>query len=172
MPKDRFPVNLADPKDIQEKLPQISQLLDAKRKELAALTTQVELLARLVGNNPPPVRERTGKDILLEAALRGRKAAPAQERAVQALERAGRPMGPTSLYNFMIEQGMEVPENANTLGANLWAAAKAGRIVKAPNGVYAPLGAPTDRPLTDYDAAAANGLPVPAKLPTEVEAGP
>ena len=53
---------------------------------------------------------------------------------MQALEKAGRPMGPTSLYNFMVEQGMDLPDNANALGANLWAAAKAGRIVKTPNG--------------------------------------
>jgi len=163
MPKERLPINVLDPKDVAAKMPQIKELLAAKREELEALTEQVAFLERVVG--PAVAPERRAKRSLPAGSLvkvRNQKIAPAQDRAVQALEKAGRPMGPTSLYNFMVEQGMDLPDNANALGANLWAAAKAGRIVKTPNGVYAALGAPTDRPLTDYDAAAENGFPVPS----------
>ena len=165
MAKDRFPLNVLDPKDVAAKMPQLRELLDAKRQELDALTAQVAFLARIVGPDAAP--EQPISTIVTvpgggRVHVRGRKVAPAQDRAVQALEKAGRPMGPTSLYNFMIEQGMDVPDSANALGANLWAAAKAGRIGKTPNGVYVPPGFPTDRPLTDYDFAGENGFPTPS----------
>ena len=167
MAKDRFPLNVLDPKDVEAKMPQLKELLAAKRQELEALAAQVAFLARIVGPDAQPEQRASVAVASVSggggATARGRKTAPAQDRAVQALERAGRPMGPTSLYKFMLaEGGDDLPIDANTLGSNLWAAAKAGRIVKAPNGVYAPLGTPTDRPLTDYDFAAENGFPVPS----------
>jgi len=64
---------------------------------------------------------------------------------VQALELASRALGgtavgPTSLYRFMEERGIDVPKDAGLLGTNLWDAWKAGRIMRAaPNGVYTPL---------------------------------
>jgi hypothetical protein len=36
----------------------------------------------------------------------------------------------------MLAAGMDVPKDANAIGSNLWSAWKAGRIMKAPNGVY------------------------------------
>jgi len=165
MPRDRFPVNVLDPKDVEAKMPQLRELLATKRQEQKALNEQVALLERIVGPDAaaPAQRKLSGAEVLAAGMLKARKAAPAQDRAVQALERAGRPMGPTSLYKFMLAEGGDnMPIDANTLGSNLWAAAKAGRIVKAPNGVYAPLGFPTDRPLTDYDFAGENGFPVPS----------
>ncbi len=83
-------------------------------------------------------------------------------------------MGPASLFRFMEAQGMDRPKSVAALNAILWAAAKAGRVVKAPNGVYAPPGFPTDRPLTDYDEAARKGFPVPAAHPsaTDQQASP
>jgi hypothetical protein len=176
MPRDRFALNVLDPQDVEAKMPQLRELLDAKRQELEALSAQVAFLARVVGPTdaqteqpspaatpveivPHPARAVSGAGL----TLRTGRVAPAQDRAVQALERAGRPMGPTSLYKFMLaEGGDDLPGDANTLGSNLYAAAKAGRIVKAPNGVYAPLGFPADRPLTDYDFAGENGFPVPS----------
>jgi hypothetical protein len=65
----------------------------------------------------------------------------------------------------MVERGMEVPKDAGVLGTNLWDAWKAGRIMKAPNGVYTPLdgsgNTEWDRPLTDYYYAAEQGFPIP-----------
>lgn len=173
MAKDRVPVNLADPKDIRAKMPDIKKLLANAKQELDALKEQVEMLTRIVGEEPaaPVSVEVSGGG---SATVSGRKtpkpkgspkAAPAQDRAIRALERAGRPMGPASLFRFMEAEGIEMPATLNRLNATLWAAAKAGRVVKAPNGVYAPLGTPTDRPLTNYDAARANGMPVPGRLP-------
>jgi hypothetical protein len=175
MAKDRVPVNLADPKDIRAKMPEIKRILAAARQELDALKEQVEVLARIVGEPSASAQvAESGSDS--DSALikpgrkapkrpRPQKAAPSQERAVRALEKAGRPMGPASLFRFMEAEGMDRPQSVSALNAVLWAASKAGRVVKTPNGIYAPPGFPTDRPLTDYDAAAANGMPVPARLP-------
>lgn len=73
-------------------------------------------------------------------------------------------MGPASLFGYMEKEGMQRPASVAALGSLLWSAEKAGRIGKTPNGVYVPPGFPTDRPLTDYDAAAANGMPVPGQV--------
>ncbi len=74
-------------------------------------------------------------------------------------------MSPKSLYKFMVTSGLDAPKDANVLGANLWDAWKAGRIMRAPNGVYTPLDGTGrtewDRPLTDYYYAAELGLPAP-----------
>jgi hypothetical protein len=174
MAKDRVPVNLADPKDIRAKMPEIKRILAAARQELDALKEQVEVLTRIVGEpsaSAEVAESGSGSDSAPTASdqkapkrPRPQKAAPSQERAVRALERAGRPMGPASLYRFMEAEGMDRPQSVSALNAVLWAASKAGRVVKAPNGVYAPPGFPTDRPLTDYDEAAQKGFPVPASL--------
>ncbi len=70
---------------------------------------------------------------------------------------------------FMVEQGMEVPNDAGVLGTNLWDAWKAGRIMRAPNGVYTPLDGSGktewDRPFTDYYYAAEQGFPTPGSWP-------
>jgi len=165
-------INLADPADIRAKRAEIKQLYAEKRRELKtttdalkALQEQVDLLARLVGDSSS---KRT-----YVARTRAGQNAPGQDRAVAALERANRPMGPTSLHKFMLAEGMDAPKDANTLGSNLWQAWRAGRIMKAPNGVYTPLDATGrtewDRPLTDYDWAAENMLdaPQPAVAPQE-----
>jgi hypothetical protein len=103
---------------------------------------------------------------------RRRRAAPAQDRAVQALEQAsvalaGTAVGPTSLYKFMLNKGLDAPKDATVLGTNLWDAWQAGRIRRAPNGVYLPLDGTgkteVDYPLTDYYYASEQGLPVPAR---------
>jgi hypothetical protein len=152
-------IDLADPADIRAKRAEIKRLYSEKRKELKAaeesvksLEEQVDLLARLTGDSPG----RRGMTVRVRT--RAGQNAPGQDRAVAALERANRPMGPTSLHRFMIAEGMDAPKDANTLGSNLWQAWKAGRIMKAPNGVYTPLDdsgrTEWDRPLTDYDWAA------------------
>ncbi len=149
MVKD-LPVNLGDPKDIHEKMPQIRELLvearDAQatlREQLNAQHEQVALLERIVGEPVPASGADQGK-----AKAKGRKTekpsarkvAPSQEHAVGALERAGRPMGPADLFRFMESHGMEMPTSVGALNARLWAAAKAGRVVKRPDNTYAPTG--------------------------------
>jgi hypothetical protein len=173
-----FNVDLTNPEEVAAKMPQLLQLYEQKLREQKALNEQVELLRRLVGHASAISRGRVQAseqrhDQPPEQARR-RRAAPAQDRAVQALKQAsdalgGTAVGPTSLYNFMAEQGMEVPKDAGVLGTNLWDAWKAGRIMRAPNGVYTPLdgsgNTECDRPLTDYYFAAERGFPVPGSWP-------
>lgn len=91
----------------------------------------------------------------------------ALEQAADAL--GGTAVGPTSLYKFMVREGMQVPRDAGLLGTNLWDAWKAGRIMRAPNGVYTPLDGSGktewERPLTDYFFAAEQGFPIPSGRP-------
>jgi hypothetical protein len=163
MAKERVPVNLADPKDIQAKMPEIKRLLAKASQELEDLKAQVEMLTRIAGEAPAsvpaPAASRKARK-----RQRPRKAAPSQERALSALAQAGRPMGPASLFRWMEAHDVQDrPSTVAGLNSILWAAEKAGRVGKTPNGLYVPPGFPTDRPLTDYDAAAANGMPVPAQ---------
>jgi hypothetical protein len=143
MTEIQMTVNLADPKDVREKMPEIKRLLAAARQELKDLNAQVELLARLVGER--------GSDSTAAASTRPQskprrktrtrtgtsKPAPAQEQAVRALEHAGRPMGPAELYRFMEAHDLPRPNTLERLGSVLWAAAKAGRLVGM-DGMYSP----------------------------------
>jgi hypothetical protein len=64
---------------------------------------------------------------------------PVQDRAVKALEHAGRAMTPSALRNFILAEGLDnPPPSSDSLGAHLRTAARAGRIGKA-DGRYAPL---------------------------------
>lgn len=164
-----FNIDLADPDEVQAKMPEIKQLYAERRAALKTLENQVELLRRLVGEKPATAYGASSRP-RAKKATRSKRAghnAPGQDRAVKALEHAGRPMGPTTLYKYIIANGLDAPKDANTLGSNLWSAWKADRIMKASNGVYQPLdgsGKTTiDRPLTDYDFAAEHGFPVPAR---------
>lgn len=130
-------IDLANPQDIRKKLPRVIGLYEAKREELNALTAQVRYwgeladnLARIAGE--PPVTPRDIEPV-------AQRSAPGQALVIEALERAGRPMGPSALHRFMLDQGMEAPSTTNAVGANLWAAAKAGRVRKLQGGRYAPL---------------------------------
>ena len=57
----------------------------------------------------------------------------------------------------MVDHGLDAPKDATVLGTNLWDAWRAGRIRRAPNGVYLSLdngSSEVDHPLTDdYYAA-------------------
>jgi hypothetical protein len=169
-----FNIDLANPDEVEAKMPEIKQLYAERRAALKTLENQVELLRRLVGEKPPSSATASGASSRPRAkrATRNKRAgikAPGQDRAVKALEHAGRPMGPTTLFKYMIANGLDAPRDSNSLGSNLWSAWKAGRIMKASNGVYQALdgsGRTTiDGPLTDYDFAAEQGFPVPSQLP-------
>ncbi len=173
-----FELDLSSPEEVAAKMPKLLKLYEEKLREQKLLNQQVELLRRLVGHASaasrgplqarPKVRER------IPATAKRRRRAPAQERAVRALEQAadalgGTAVGPTSLYKFMVREGMQVPRDAGLLGTNLWDAWKAGRIMRAPNGVYTPLDGSGktewERPLTDYFFAAEQGFPIPSGSP-------
>lgn len=167
-------VDLSNPEEVAAKMPELLALYEEKLRQQAVLNQQVELLRRLVGHasgiSRRGIESSEQPHHRSPEQPRRRRVAPAQDRAVQALEQAanalgGTAVGPTSLHKFMIERGMEVPKNAGLLGTNLWDAWKAGRIMRAPNGVYTPLDGSGntvwDRPLTDYYYAAEQGLPVP-----------
>ena len=66
---------------------------------------------------------------------------------------------------------MNTPKNIGALGTNLYDAWRAGRIMRATNGVYIPLDGSgkteVDRPLTDYYYAAEQGFPVPSIGPPQ-----
>jgi hypothetical protein len=134
--------------------------------------THSEWLDNQLAKDLPPLVERG----LLEKPMKGvyrlasntgastdettRMSAPAQDRAALALERAGRPMSPSELFDFLGAEGLSQPASVNTLNANLWSAAKAGRIRKLGGGRYATL---AWAPLTLGDhaiaaQASANGL--------------
>lgn len=160
-----FELDLSDPADVARKMPEIRRLYEEKLDERQRLDGQIELLARLIGA-AAGVYRASGAGSQVGTKPRRRRVAPAQERAVRALEAAGGlAMGPTSLYKFMCANGMDAPKDVNVLGANLYDAWKSGRIMKAPNGVYTPLDgsgrSEWDRPLADYYYAAEFGLPSP-----------
>lgn len=172
-----FKIDLSNPAEVAAKMPELQRLFEAKLREQKTLNEQVELLRRLV--EQAGAISRGGVQAHRHAQpgphdVRRRRASPAQDRAVQALEQAaaalgGNGLGPTSLYRFMKEQGMKVPRDASVLGTNLWDAWRAGRIMRAPNGVYTPLDGSGqtewDRPLTDYYYAAERGFPIPGSWP-------
>lgn len=145
MPKDKVSVNLADPKDIRAKMPELKRLLATASQELEALREQVAMLTRIVGDDRGGIAVSVsgGGSVVVEgqkvpARQRRPKIAPAQERAAQALEQAGSPMGPAALFKFMEANDLERPRDVTALNAVLWAAAKAGRVEKRPNNTYAP----------------------------------
>lgn len=170
-------IDLSNPEEVAAKMPQLQRLYEEKLQEQKQLNQYVELLRRVVGHPAGLSRRSVGSTATDRPAqpLR-RRVAPGQTRAVVALERAydelgGTAMGPTSLFKFMQERGMETPNNAATLGTNLYDAWKAGRIRRATNGVYVPLDGSgetdVDRPLTDYYYAAEQGFPTPSSWPPQ-----
>jgi hypothetical protein len=171
-----FELDISNPEEVAVKLPQLRALYERKLRDQQMLNQQLELLRRLLGQASEISRGRVygggcPADDEGRARPRRRRVAPAQDRAIRALEQAssalaGTAVGPTSLFKFMVAEGMDVPRDASVLGTNLWDAWKAGRIMRAPNGVYTPLDGSGrtdwDRPLTDYYYAAEQGLPIPA----------
>ncbi len=154
---DHLQIDIANPADIQRQMPRIAALYNRKAQELQRLSSELQALGHLIdslramaetpqiageasGNSGATVTVTSGGD----ATANGSAKAPARAVALDALRRAGRPMGPAALYRFMADEGMPVPANANALGATLWTAAKAGELVRTDDRRYAL------RPVTDY----------------------
>jgi hypothetical protein len=168
--------------------PTIPELADATTQSVATINRRLaDFRSALPGERNPARLARVLRQALnseqlwssLEESLKssirdvpvvGRSTASDQDRAVHALAQAadalnGTAVGSSSLYRFMAEHGMPLPANALVLETILRQAWRAGRIMRAPNGVYTPLNGSGqtewDRPLTDYYAAAEHGFPLP-----------
>jgi hypothetical protein len=104
-PTDQLQVNLTSQDDIRAKLPEARRIYRAKidalrvlRREVENWAKLVELLAQLAGE-PETVEAPDGGTDTTRAQTRAtKKESPAQDRAIAALHRAGKPMGPTALY--------------------------------------------------------------------------
>jgi hypothetical protein len=154
MTSETFSVNPFDPSDVRSKLPEMRRQLAAERQELEALGERVrglsdliEHLALVAGSSAHPT-SATGNGDTSHAT------APGQARAVAALERADKPMKPAALFEFMRTEKMPAPKTSAALNASLWAAAKAGRVKRLGQGMYAPLSWEAD---ADYKLALSNG---------------
>ncbi len=159
---DELQVNIMSVEDIRAKLPEARRILKAKEDALDAMNRDVRNFSGLVSwmahvtgeiLNPPWEVPRSsgasadvGTPTVVMSGVSKRKESPAQDRAIAALKRAGRPMAPTGLFRFMKAEGLETPANANALGAALWNAHDNGRIKKTPDGLYALLGWEADQP--------------------------
>jgi len=159
-----FEIDLSNPARVAERMPELRRLYAEKVQQRVQLDEQIRLLARLTCS--AAVADLVGLGSEPGSKPKRRRKAPAQERAVRALEAAGGlAMSPTSLYKFMLANGLDAPRDASLLAANLWDAWKAGRVMKAPSGVYTTLDGTGrtewDRPLTDYYYAAELGMPTP-----------
>jgi hypothetical protein len=161
-PTDQLQVNLTSQEDIRAKLPEARRIYKAKADALRALrrevenwTKLVELLAQLAGEPDTVETPDGGADTTRAQTRATKKESPAQDRAIAALQRAGKPMGPTALYRFMEHQDLQLPKNPNALGAALWNAMENGRLKKTPLGLYALLEWETDQP--ELEDASRNG---------------
>jgi len=167
-----YPFDTNDPRAVSAHLPSLHAELDIKLRERDQVDEEIGRLQELIRFGQGLSRRGGRLSSTTSSQPRRRRASPAQDRAVHALEQAsaglaGTAVGPTSLYKYMVEQGMDAPKDATVLGTNLWDAWRAGRIRRAPNGVYLPMD-DTGRsevayPLTDYYYAAERGLPVPTR---------
>lgn len=167
-----FSFDITNLDEMAARLPELRALLVNKQRDRAALEEDIEQLRLLIATAQGLSRNGSPSHDAEPARPRRRRASPAQDRAVQALTAASEALahtavGPTSLYRYMVEHGMDVPKDPTTLGTNLWDAWRAGKIRRATNGVYLPLdrtgNTEVDYPLTDYYYAAERGLPVPRK---------
>jgi hypothetical protein len=157
---------------LAQHLPELRAALSAKQAERDRVREDIRDLEELIliGEG---LSRRNGRSLLAKSEPpRRRRASPAQDRAVEALKQAstalsGTAVGPTSLYKYMVKHGLDAPKDATVLGTNLWDAWRAGRIRRAPNGVYLPLDktgrTDIDRPLTDYYYAIEQGMSGPAR---------
>jgi hypothetical protein len=146
--------------------------LAEKQAEYEQLRAEIHRLEELILTAEGVSRRNGRASVTRFEKPRKRRASPAQDRAVNALKQAsaalaGTAVGPTSLHKYMVENGLDAPNEAAALGTNLWDAWRAGRIRRAPNGVYLPLDrtgrTEVDYPLTDYYYAMEQGMCGPAR---------
>lgn len=151
-------IDISNPADIRRQLPAVRNLRTAKIETVKGLVEEVDALGKLIESLEAMVgaENGAGQASAANTPSPSRGKAPARQVAIEALRRAGRPMGPSDLYRFMQEQDMPVPANPNALGATLWTAAKAGAIDRIDRRYSA-------HPITDYSKLPMDTpFPVPA----------
>lgn len=167
-----FRFDTGDPHELAHHLPELRAALAAKQTERDRVNEDIRHVEELIMIGEGLSRRNGPSSAASSERPRRRRASPAQDRAVDALEQAsaalaGTAVGPTSLHRYMVDHGLDAPKDATALGTNLWDAWRVGRIRRAPNGVYLPLDntgrTEVDYPLTDYYYAAEQGLPVPVR---------
>jgi hypothetical protein len=167
-----FGFDTSDPHELAHHLPELRSALAAKQAERDQVSEDIHHLEALILIGEGVSRRNGRSSVARSERPRRRRASPAQDRAVDALEQAsaalaGTAVGPTSLHKYMVDHGLDAPKNATVLGTNLWDAWRAGRIRRAPNGVYLPLDntgrTEVDYPLTDYYYAVEQGMSGPAR---------
>jgi hypothetical protein len=150
-PKDeKLTVDLADPRDIRDKLPEARRILAMKREAATRAQDEVRGWERLVENlatiATPTEATLNGQgrlqETVREMALtvtpvkppKRRHASPRQDAVVTIINASSAPMKAAGVAVAMGE-----PENVNSINAALWAAARAGRIEKVGRSLYARL---------------------------------
>jgi hypothetical protein len=166
---DKLQIDITDPADIRSKLPAAKdryrlklEAADQMKRDADHLGGLLVSLAQMVGEEfvlPKGPATPTANGSASADTPQPKKNAPAQDLAIAGLTRFGRPAGPTVLYDYMQEQGLKVPTNANALGAALWNATKNRRIMKTADGLYALLEWGTDQPKLQDEAPQSDQLP-------------
>lgn len=151
-----LPIDIANPEDIEAKLPDVRRERDRAKAEMAkaievvdswdSLIDGLEARLRLAGIEPPPPSTGEGRD------------ASSQERAVQIVTQEGEPMS-------VGEVAAVLPDvKRKTVGWALWRAAQDDELVALGNGVYAPPDHVSDQ---DELLASRNGATPAAEEATE-----
>ena len=169
-----FAFDTSDPQVVGAHLAELRSALAAKLGERDQLSVEIQQLQDLIRVGEG--LSRRGGRIAASPGLRQqrrRREAPAQDRAVRALEQASADRrelrsAPPRFTSTWSSAACLSPKDPTVLGTDLWDAWRAGRIRRATNGVYLPLdhtgATEVDYPLTDYYYAAEQGLPVPSRL--------
>src|SRR3979411_1310498 len=109
-----FGFDINDPQVVASRLAELQELLATKLAEHEQLMTAIEELQQLITIGSGLSRAGGRATAPESGGVRRRRASPAQDRAVHALKLAsealaGTAVGPTSLYRYMVENGMDVP---------------------------------------------------------------
>ena len=127
-------IDLGDPKGIRKKLPQIEEIVDAKRTIASDAARDFETWGALLGR----LRTLAGVAIRVDQSDSSRRPSPVQDAVVRVVEREARAMRPIGVTRALKAEGHEVASN-NAVNAALYAAAEAGRLLRTGDRQYAPI---------------------------------
>jgi hypothetical protein len=126
-------IDLADTEDIRAKLPHARAMLDQKRRVVKAAEREADNWALLVKR----LEVLAGVDGVEKKRAGQRAAAPAQDAAVQIIEREGRLMRPPEVAGMMQAKGYPVT-STNAINAALYAAWQNKKLSRPRKGWYGP----------------------------------